>query len=299
MSRGALDALARLVEQARRPRRGVPDVGEPVEPVAGDGYFEARELLEAAGIPFAPARRIGSNADAVTAAAALGYPVALKALGLLHKSDSGGVALGLAGEGALLEALADLRARLAPEGFSVEAMADVGAGTELIVGCRRDPRFGPLVLVGLGGVYAEVLRDVAVALAPAGADELEELLLGLRGAGVLTGARWAFPARRPRRCGGSGDAVPRRRVPSGDRRDRGQPAARDAGRSRRARRASCGRVTRPNLVTLCHKGSLGAARPGPGSDLVTLRYKEAVVVLPGARSWPALTPSRGRAPRRA
>ena len=68
----------------------------------------------------------------------------------------------------------------------------VGAA-ELIVGCRRDPRFGPLVLVGLGGVYAEVLRDVAVALAPAEADELEELILSLRGASLLTGARGRAP----------------------------------------------------------------------------------------------------------
>ena len=64
---------------------------------------------------------------------------------------------------------------------------------ELIVGCRRDPRFGPLVLVGLGGVYAEVLRDVAVALAPAGPEELEELIRSLRGAALLAGARGRPP----------------------------------------------------------------------------------------------------------
>ena len=62
----------------------------------------------------------------------------------------------------------DMRARLdGPSGFSVEAMVDVAAGAELIVGCRCDPRFGPIVLVGLGGIYAELLRDVAVTLAPA------------------------------------------------------------------------------------------------------------------------------------
>ena len=79
--------------------------------------------------------------------------------------------------------------RLAPLGYSVETMVSTEDGVELIVGARRDPRFGPLVLVGLGGIYAELLRDVRVALAPAGPDELEELLLSLRGAGVLTGAR--------------------------------------------------------------------------------------------------------------
>ena len=62
-------------------------------------------------------------------------------------------------------------------------------GVELIVGCRRDPRFGPLLLVGLGGIYAELLRDVAVALAPVGVEEAEALLHSLRGAPLLLGAR--------------------------------------------------------------------------------------------------------------
>ena len=86
-----------------------------------------------------------------------------------------------------------MQARLAPAGYAVETQADTSDAVELIIGCRRDPRFGPLVLVGLGGVYAELLRDVRLALAPAAADELEELLLSLRGAGVLTGARGRAP----------------------------------------------------------------------------------------------------------
>ena len=117
----------------------------------------------------------------------------MKALGLLHKSDAGGVALGLEDDRAVAAAAEDMQSRLAPEGFSVEELVDTTDGVELIVGCRRDARFGPLVLVGLGGVYAELLRDVRVALAPAGADELEALLLSLRGAGVLTGARGQAP----------------------------------------------------------------------------------------------------------
>ena len=188
-----ISTLARLVEQELRPHTGVAEVGEASEPVAGDGYFQARDLLAAGGVPFTPARRAVSAADARTAAAAVGYPVALKALGLLHKSDAGGVALGLGDEAALDGALREMQARLAPGGFSVEAMADTTGGAELIIGCRRDPRFGPLVLVGLGGIFAELTRDVAVTLAPAGADELEQLLLSLRAAGVLTGARGRQP----------------------------------------------------------------------------------------------------------
>ena len=72
-------------------------------------------------------------------------------------------------------------------------MVDLAAGAELIIGCRRDPRFGPLLLVGLGGIYAELLRDVAVTLAPATPDEAERLLRSLGGAGVLTGARGRPP----------------------------------------------------------------------------------------------------------
>jgi acetate---CoA ligase (ADP-forming) len=188
-----VDTLRHLVEQQEQRPPGVPDVGEPAPPVVGDGYFESRELLAAAGVPFATARRAVSVDEARAVAAELGYPVALKALGLLHKSDAGGVALGLGDDAAVAAAAADLQERLAPDGYSVETHVDTAGGVELIVGCRRDPRFGPLILVGLGGVYAELLRDVRLALAPAGAEELEALLLSLRGAGVLTGARGRAP----------------------------------------------------------------------------------------------------------
>ena len=102
------------------------------------------------------------------------------------------------------------------------------AGAELIVGCRRDPRFGPLVLVGLGGIYAELLRDVAVTLAPADADELEALAPSLsrspacsRAPAVARPSTCAQPPRRRRLSHGS----PLR---TRDRGDRDQPAARDA-----------------------------------------------------------------------
>ena len=93
----AVGTLARLVDQELHARPGVADTGEPAPPVAGDGYFDARELLAAGGVRFTPALHVATPAEAREAAAALGYPVALKALGLLHKSDAGGVALGLAG----------------------------------------------------------------------------------------------------------------------------------------------------------------------------------------------------------
>jgi hypothetical protein len=79
--------------------------------------------------------------------------------------------------------------RLAPPSFVVQQMMDADASVELIVGCKRDPRFGPVLLVGFGGIFTEVLDDVAVALAPANAEQIAALLRELRGAALLRGAR--------------------------------------------------------------------------------------------------------------
>jgi acetate---CoA ligase (ADP-forming) len=128
--------------------------------------------------------------EACAAATELGYPLAVKALGPLHKSDAGGVALGIESEKALDEALAEM-ATLSAEGYSVERMAPVGV--ELIAGSIQDARFGPVVLVGLGGVYAELLDDTAVALAPVDAAQAEELIRSLRGSAILAGARGRPP----------------------------------------------------------------------------------------------------------
>jgi acyl-CoA synthetase (NDP forming) len=185
-------ALARLADQAERSPRGVPELPPPAEGPVPTGYWEARELVASAGIELSPARRVTKADEARAAAAELGYPVAVKALGLLHKSDAGGVALGIANEGALGDALANM-ATLSPEGYSVERMAPVGDGVELIAGCIRDPRFGPIVLVGIGGIYAELLKDTAVALAPVDAPQAEELVRSLRGAAILEGARGRPP----------------------------------------------------------------------------------------------------------
>ena len=181
-------ALARLADQAEEPPRGVPELPQPVDGPRPDGYWESRDLLASAGIEFPPARRVGDVDEARVAAASLGYPVVVKALGLLHKSDTGGVALGIEDEQALAESLARL-ATLSAEGYSVERMAPVGAGVELIAGSIQDARFGPVVLVGLGGVYAELLDDTAVALAPVDATQAEELIRSLRGSAILVGAR--------------------------------------------------------------------------------------------------------------
>jgi acetate---CoA ligase (ADP-forming) len=189
---GALHGIAALVRAGEAEPGRIPDVPGPGQPITAAGYWEARELLEDAGVEFAQARMTHDREDALAAASELGYPVVLKALGQLHKSDAGGVAVGVTDAAALERELSRM-ATLPASGYSVEQTAPVEQGIELIVGTRRDPRFGPVTLVGMGGLYAELLGDVAVALAPVDNAEAARLLESLRGAPLLTGARGRPP----------------------------------------------------------------------------------------------------------
>ncbi len=175
-------AARALAVLAPRPARKLSELGDSVSPVEED-YFSSRALVASAGIPLAEARPVRTRNEAHAAAAELGYPVVLKDLSREHKSDEGGVVLGIGDAGELEAAFGE------PGKWSVERMVTLRDGVELIVGVRGDPRFGPLLLVGLGGIYAEVLADVAVALAPVDPDEAEEVLLSLRCAALLAGAR--------------------------------------------------------------------------------------------------------------
>jgi acetate---CoA ligase (ADP-forming) len=159
---------------------------------------ESLELLRAAGLPVVPSIAIeggdpiGMFYAANAAADEVGWPVAVKldAPGLAHKSDIGAVVLGVHGPGALRAALRRVAAAGKdhdPDGVLIQPM--VPDGVELIVGARRDPQFGPLVLVGIGGVLAEVFDDVAVRLAPIKARDANDMLDELRGARLLVGAR--------------------------------------------------------------------------------------------------------------
>jgi acyl-CoA synthetase (NDP forming) len=189
----AIDAVAALVADAAPvppPLRELPGAAAPLTDAS---YPAARAALAEAGVPFGAARTVTGREEALAAAAGLGYPVVLKALGLLHKSDAGGVVVGLNGERELAAAFDDLSGRLGPESFSVEAAEDVAAGFELLVGARRDPRFGPVVAVAAGGLHAETLSDVAVALAPVDEAVAAELVGSLASAPLLRGARGRPP----------------------------------------------------------------------------------------------------------
>jgi acetate---CoA ligase (ADP-forming) len=180
------DAAAALAAVAMPARTATMlPVPAAAQPVAATDYSAARNAFAGAGIHFAAAREVRTAEELAHAADRLRPPYVLKALGLLHKSDAGGVVVGIASREALLDVHTRLVSKLDPSAFSVEEMADTRDGVELIVGARWDPRFGPTVLVGMGGTATEVLRDVQVALAPVDEAEAARMLGRLRTAPLL------------------------------------------------------------------------------------------------------------------
>lgn len=187
----ACAVLAGLVEPASA---GLAEELPPAaQPVTDTSYDGARAVFADAGIRFPAAVSVTDRAQLEAALPDLSFPIVLKAAGRLHKSEDGGVVLGLVDRDGARAAYDDLVARLAPPAVFVEEMADLGSGVELIVGSVRDPKFGPVVMVGLGGVFTEVLGDTACGIAPVSVDAARELLLSLRGAPVLLGARGRPP----------------------------------------------------------------------------------------------------------
>jgi acetyl-CoA synthetase (ADP-forming) len=155
---------------------------------------EAKALLAGAGLRITRERRVRNAADAGKAADEIGYPVVLKGVSLriVHKSDAGLVRLGLRDRAAVESAFAEVFGKLrsldpAAEECLVAEM--VTGGLELILGAKRDPQFGPVVMVGAGGVLVELMNDVEVALAPLSADTAEAMLKRLRVWPLLQGFR--------------------------------------------------------------------------------------------------------------
>jgi acyl-CoA synthetase (NDP forming) len=191
------DALRRT-----RPPGGVIQVAaaeiEAVGPVA---EHRAKQILSVAGLP-TPEGGLAANVDeAIAIAERIGFPVVLKAQAatLLHKSDVGGVVVGLRDADMLRAAwdrmAADVAAR-APgvelDGILVEAMGT--RGVEMVVGARRDPAWGPILMIGLGGIWTEALGDVHFLPADADPETIAEAVETLKGARLLLGFRGAPPA---------------------------------------------------------------------------------------------------------
>lgn len=184
----AAGALA-LIAATTEPRHIASAATESADPITDDSYWASRTLLAGTGLSFPHAELVNTLPAALEAAARAGYPVVLKAMGLLHKSDAGGVALGIASPEELTAAYDGMDERLAAPSYCVEAMADLSDAVELIVGVQTDRRFGPVAMVGLGGVLTEVLGDVVFALAPVDPTTARQMLESLRTAAVLHGVR--------------------------------------------------------------------------------------------------------------
>jgi acyl-CoA synthetase (NDP forming) len=142
----ALSGIARLT----RPSMDPAPTRRASSPVPDGSYEAVRDLLSTYGLTFPAARFVTTADEAVDAAHLVGYPLVLKAMGLAHKTEAGGVALGLADADALRAAFRRMRAATGAERFAVEAMATPPYAHELIVGVRRGPAFGPVAMVGLG-----------------------------------------------------------------------------------------------------------------------------------------------------
>jgi acyl-CoA synthetase (NDP forming) len=153
---------------------------------------ESKRLLGDAGIPVNPTELAASREAAVSAAARIGYPVALKIVSpdVVHKSDAGGVVLNLDSPAAVEAAYDAIMARISEEfpqadlrGVSVQQQAP--AGLELIAGMSRDPQFGPVIMFGLGGIFVEVIEDVSLRLVPLKRRDVREMLDEIKGAKLL------------------------------------------------------------------------------------------------------------------
>ncbi len=164
--------------------------------------LKALEALELYGFPTVPYKLARTADEAISAAAAMGYPVVMKISGpkILHKTDVGGVKLNLADEAAVRQAfdemIQNVRRRLGDEieiwGVVIQKMLD--PGKEVILGVTRDERFGPVLMFGLGGIYTEIFRDVAFRLAPIRENVAKEMIQEIRSIKLLEGVRGEPPS---------------------------------------------------------------------------------------------------------
>jgi acyl-CoA synthetase (NDP forming) len=195
----AIVAMAALMAFGEAFAKGtVPVPAIPTFPPLPDGTLgerEAKAVLTAAGLPVVPDSLATSAAEAVAAAREYGVPVAMKIASpdILHKTEAGGVKLGVIVENAAAayDAIITSARAYAPDartdGVLISPM--VAGGVECILGARNDPVFGPVVVFGLGGVFTEVLKDVTFRRAPFGEETAREMIEELKGVAMLKGVR--------------------------------------------------------------------------------------------------------------
>ncbi len=188
--RAELGGRIGLIPESRPPRVLPVGLAERIATARGPlAHADARALLEAFGVSFPRERVVVTAPEALSAAREIGYPLVVKTArpDVLHRTDVGGVVLDVRDEDALARAVRALETRLGAGPLLIQE--EVPRGLELLVGGRRDPSFGPTVLVGLGGVLAELYRDVSVGLAPLAREDARALLGEGRRAALLRGFR--------------------------------------------------------------------------------------------------------------
>ncbi|MFJ4963434.1 acetate--CoA ligase family protein [Streptomyces sp. NPDC088729] len=189
----ATDALAGAVALRSSPGRSLaPPAGAAAVP-AGSGYWPARGLLSDAGIAFPGARQVADAGQVADAAELLRPPYVLKAGWLEHKSEAGGVRVGLPDGPSAASAFTEMHARLGDGAYVLEEQDVRPDVVELILGGRRDARLGPMVTVGAGGTEAELHRDSVTECAPVDLEQAHAMLRSLRCAPLLAGWRGRPP----------------------------------------------------------------------------------------------------------
>jgi len=156
---------------------------------AGEGYLPPEKvsvLLRAAGIDTVSESVVTSAEAAVRSAASMGYPVVMKVVGPVHKSDIGGVALNISGEERVREEYARMMVLPEVTGILIQKMI---SGRELFCGATREGRFGHLVMAGMGGIFIEVFKDVATALVPVSDQEARSMIRSLKSYKIIKGIR--------------------------------------------------------------------------------------------------------------
>ncbi len=172
------------LKKARREKRAVLD------------QEEVEALLRAYGLPIAPSRIARTPAEAIEASSALGYPVVLKALAedVVHKTERGAVKVDLRNADEVAGAVRAIRAAVGGTSCRIQVQSMVRGGHETILGITQDPKFGPLLMFGLGGIYVEVMKDVVFRRAPITDVEARDMIRGIRGYRLLQGARGSVKA---------------------------------------------------------------------------------------------------------
>jgi acetyl coenzyme A synthetase (ADP forming)-like protein len=197
----AVTALARMAELAARSAgsRALPEIPGEQRPLPGRGQMlepEAMAWLRDNGIPVPAFRFATTGEETVEACREIGYPTAIKVVSpqVLHKSDVGGVVVGVGDDAAALRAFVSIQRAVADRDFrGVVVYPMIRDAQEVLLGVSQDPQFGPVVVFGLGGIYTEIWRDVALRVAPVDRTQAEAMIRQIRSFPILEGVRGQPP----------------------------------------------------------------------------------------------------------